>query len=170
MDRGALWATVHEVTKSWHNWVTNTFTFHSPREVKFRGKIISLFTDSSTLPPKKWVDLKKLEFILHINYEKWTQTNFYNWTRCLNFALKDSHIIITSENSLCIQIDYSRQMSNWEFSKKDHLTNRLEIYDYFWWLNLGTSLCYEFQTQRFVDWFFYSNCLMSIHDFSVARL
>ena len=27
MDRGAWWATVHGVAKSWNNWVTNTFTF-----------------------------------------------------------------------------------------------------------------------------------------------
>ena len=27
MDRGTWQATVHGVTKSWHNWVTNTFTF-----------------------------------------------------------------------------------------------------------------------------------------------
>ena len=52
------------------------------------------------------------------NGPKIDQTNVYNWTKCPYFALTDSHIVITPENSLCIQIDYSRQVSNWEFNKK----------------------------------------------------
>lgn len=54
------------------------------------------------------------------NGPKIDQTNVDEW-KCPNFTLTDPCIIIINYNTrefLSIQIDYSRQVSNWEFDKE----------------------------------------------------
>lgn len=68
--------------------------------MKFRGKIIAYLFTQALKKSKSiniWENLEKWEFTLYISYEKWPkidQTNAHDWTKCSDFTLADSQMII----------------------------------------------------------------------------
>ena len=108
MDRGALWATVHQVIRIGHNWATNTFTF-------MENQIFNVIISSTKLIKyqpcyeyaiDKWCEYQKKKA------KRWEQFLLLKWFLNIDAKLCCEREVAQSCPTLCDPMDCSLQRSS----------------------------------------------------------